>query len=118
MKSNNTTTKNEGIVSLTVSYKHINIRIEDSSGNLLIDKSCIGLIESVSAATQAEIVQRMIEPVKELGINKVCVFVKGIGYARETILSTIRDAGLEITSIKDVTPIPHNGCRPPKKKHY
>ena len=109
MKSNNTTTKNEGVVYLTVSYKHINIRIEDSSGILLIYRSCIGLIESVSAATQAEIAQRIIEPVKELSISKVCVIVKGSGYARETILSAIKDSGVEITSIKDVTPLPHNG---------
>lgn len=118
MKSNSTISKNEGTIYLTVSYNHINIRIEDSSGNLLIDRSCIGLIESVSAATQAEIVQRIIEPVKELGISKVCVIVKGSGCAREAILSAIRDAGLETTSIKDVTPLPHNGCRPPKRKCY
>jgi small subunit ribosomal protein S11 len=52
----------------------------------------------------------------EMGIRKVEVFVKGIGSGRETAIRSLQTAGLEITGINDVTPIPHNGCRPPKKR--
>ena len=50
------------------------------------------------------------------GMKKVEVFVKGIGAGRETAIRSLQTAGLEITGITDVTPIPHNGCRPPKRR--
>ena len=50
------------------------------------------------------------------GLRKVEVFVKGIGASRETAVRSLQTAGLEITAINDVTPIPHNGCRPPKRR--
>ena len=49
------------------------------------------------------------------GMRKVDVFVKGLGSGRETAIRSLQTAGLEIVSITDVTPIPHNGCRPPKR---
>ena len=52
----------------------------------------------------------------DMGMKKVEVYVKGPGSGRETAIRAIQGAGLEITLIKDVTPIPHNGCRPPKKR--
>lgn len=52
----------------------------------------------------------------ELGLRKVEVFVKGPGSGRESAIRTIQSVGIEITTIKDVTPLPHNGCRPPKKR--
>ena len=52
----------------------------------------------------------------DLGIRKVEVFVKGIGGGRETAVRSLQTAGLEITAINDVTPVPHNGCRPPKRR--
>ena len=50
------------------------------------------------------------------GMKKVEVYIKGPGSGRETAIRAIQAAGLEITLIKDVTPIPHNGCRPPKRR--
>ena len=50
------------------------------------------------------------------GMRKVDVFVKGLGAGRETAIRSLQTAGLEILSITDVTPVPHNGCRPPKKR--
>ena len=50
-----------------------------------------------------------------MGMKKVEVYVKGIGSGRETAVRSLQTAGLEITTISDVTPIPHNGCRPPKR---
>ena len=52
----------------------------------------------------------------EQGLRKVEVFVKGPGAGRESAIRTIQTAGIEITAIRDVTPLPHNGCRPPKKR--
>ncbi|GCC53549.1 30S ribosomal protein S11 [Chryseotalea sanaruensis] len=52
----------------------------------------------------------------ELGLRKVEVFVKGPGAGRESAIRTIQIAGIEITTIKDMTPLPHNGCRPPKAR--
>ncbi|TAF72761.1 MAG: 30S ribosomal protein S11 [Bacteroidetes bacterium] len=52
----------------------------------------------------------------ELGMRKAEVFVKGPGSGRESAIRTIQNTGIEVTTIKDITPIPHNGCRPPKKR--
>ena len=51
----------------------------------------------------------------DVGMKKVEVSVKGLGSGRETAIRSLQTAGLEITSISDVTPVPHNGCRPPKR---
>ena len=52
----------------------------------------------------------------EQGLRKVEVFVKGPGAGRESAIRTIQGAGIEVMAIRDVTPLPHNGCRPPKKR--
>ena len=52
----------------------------------------------------------------DLGLRKVKVFVKGPGAGRESAIRTINNAGIEVTEIVDSTPLPHNGCRPPKKR--
>ena len=52
----------------------------------------------------------------EHGLKSVEVFVKGPGSGREAAIRALQTAGLEISAIKDVTPIPHNGCRPPKRR--
>ena len=52
----------------------------------------------------------------DLGLRKVDVFVKGPGSGREAAIRSLQTVGLEISSIRDITPIPHNGCRPPKRR--
>ncbi len=52
----------------------------------------------------------------DMGMKKVEVFIKGVGSGRDAAVRSLNTAGLEITSIKDITPLPHNGCRPPKKR--
>jgi small subunit ribosomal protein S11 len=52
----------------------------------------------------------------DLGLRKVEVFVKGPGAGRESAIRTIQNVGIEVTTITDVTPLPHNGCRPPKRR--
>jgi small subunit ribosomal protein S11 len=52
----------------------------------------------------------------DLGLRKVKVYVKGPGSGRESAIRTIHTSGIEVTEIQDVTPLPHNGCRPPKRR--
>ena len=52
----------------------------------------------------------------DLGMRKAEVFVKGPGAGRESAIRTVQNSGIEVTMIKDVTPLPHNGCRPPKRR--
>ena len=52
----------------------------------------------------------------DLGLRKIEVFIKGPGAGREAAVRSLQTAGLEVTVIKDITPIPHNGCRPPKRR--
>ena len=52
----------------------------------------------------------------DLGLRKVKAYVKGPGNGRESAIRTVHNAGIEVTEIIDVTPLPHNGCRPPKRR--
>lgn len=52
----------------------------------------------------------------ELGLRKVDIFIKGPGSGRDSAIRAIQNAGLDVMSINDVTPLPHNGCRPPKRR--
>ena len=60
--------------------------------------------------------QQCAQTAYDLGMRKVEVFVKGPGSGRESAIRTLQNSGLEVTLIKDVTPIPHNGCRAPKRR--
>ena len=52
----------------------------------------------------------------DAGLRKVTVYVKGPGSGRESAIRTIQNSGIEVTAIRDITPLPHNGCRPPKRR--
>ncbi|MCJ7752371.1 MAG: 30S ribosomal protein S11 [Armatimonadetes bacterium] len=60
--------------------------------------------------------ESVVKKVQEFGMRRVDVFVKGPGSGRETAIRSLQTAGLEVSSIRDVTPIPHNGCRPPRRR--
>lgn len=60
--------------------------------------------------------QQAAQTAYEAGLRKVEVFVKGPGAGRESAIRTLQNAGIDVTTIKDVTPLPHNGCRPPKRR--
>ena len=66
-----------------------------------------------AAQTAAEDVSRV---AVEAGLRKVKVYVKGPGNGRESAIRTLHNSGIEVTEIVDVTPLPHNGCRPPKRR--
>ena len=66
-----------------------------------------------AASTAAE---KAAAAAKDMGVKKVDVIVKGPGHGRENAIRALQTAGLEVTSIKDVSPVAHNGCRPPKRR--
>ncbi|MCA9392449.1 30S ribosomal protein S11 [candidate division WWE3 bacterium] len=61
-------------------------------------------------------VQLVADSIKERGMQRVDVFIKGIGMGRDAAIRALKAAGLEVVSISDISPMPHNGCRPPKRR--
>ena len=109
-----------GIVHIQATFNNTIITVTDKQGNTLVWASpgiCgfSGSKKSTPFAAQiaaAEAARRA----KDLGLQSVEVLVRGPGSGRESAIRAIQATGLMITSIKDVTPIPHNGCRPRKKR--
>jgi small subunit ribosomal protein S11 len=108
----------EGRVYIFSSYNNTIITLTDSQGNTLCWASAgsIGFKGTKKATPFAasKVAEFLSERAKKLGIEKVQVLVKGIGSGRESAIRSLATRGLDIVSIKDITPIPHNGCRPPK----
>lgn len=109
-----------GIASIKATFNNTIISIADTSGNIIVWASSGGVGfkgtkkgTPFAAQSAAESAARR---ALELGMREVSVQVKGPGSGRETAIRALQGAGLEISSIKDVTPIPHNGCRPRKKR--
>jgi len=109
-----------GIAHIKSSFNNTIITITDQQGNALAWASSgnvgfKGSRKSTPFAAQlaAETVARR---AMEHGVRKVDVMVKGPGSGRETAIRTIQNTGIEVVGIKDVTPIPHNGCRQPKRR--
>jgi small subunit ribosomal protein S11 len=111
---------NYGVAHIKSSFNNTIITITDQQGNTIAGASSghVGLKGSrkstpFAAQLAAETVARR---AIEHGVRKVDVMVKGPGSGRETAIRTIQNTGIEVVGIKDVTPIPHNGCRPPKRR--
>ena len=109
-----------GVAHIKSSFNNTIITITDQQGNAIAWASSgnvgfKGSRKSTPFAAQlaAETVARR---AMEHGVRKVDVMVKGPGSGRETAIRTIQNTGIEVVGIKDVTPIPHNGCRPPKRR--
>ena len=102
------------------SFNNTIVTLTDAQGNALSWASAGGLgfrgsRKSTPYAAQMA-AQDCAKVAYDLGLRKVKVFVKGPGNGRESAIRTIHGAGIEVTEIVDVTPLPHNGCRPPKKR--
>ena len=109
-----------GTAHIKSSFNNTIITISDQQGNVIAWASAgnvgfKGSRKSTPFAAQlaAETAARR---AMEHGVRKVDVVVKGPGSGRETAIRTIQNTGIEVVGIKDVTPIPHNGCRPPKRR--
>jgi small subunit ribosomal protein S11 len=109
-----------GMAFIKATFNNVLVTITDADGNALSWSSAgkegfkgsrkntpyAAQLSSETAATAAY----------EMGLRRVEVFVKGPGSGREAAIRALSSSGLEVTSIKDRTPIPHNGCRPPKRR--
>lgn len=110
----------EALASITSSYNNTIITLSDPQGRVLAWSSCgcsgfTGTRKSTSyAASQAA--QRLAEKAKAYGVERVHVQVKGIGSGREQAIRSLQVGGLNVLSIRDITPIPHGGCRPRKAR--
>ena len=96
------------------------VSVTDVAGNVIAWGSAGGLgfkgSRKSTPFAAGEVAETAAKKAMEHGLKTVEVFVKGPGSGREAAIRALQTAGLEISSIKDVTPIPHNGCRPPKRR--
>ena len=109
-----------GQAHIQASFNNTIVTITDVNGNALSWASSGGMgfrgnKKSTPFAAQMA-AETAAKASTEFGLKSVDVFVKGPGSGREAAIRSLQAAGLEVTMIKDVTPIPHNGCRPPKRR--
>jgi len=109
-----------GVAHIQATFNNTIVTVSESNGNVLSwssagnqgfkgSRKCTPYAAQITAEAAAR-------KAMEHGLRQVEVSVKGPGAGREAAVRSLQTAGLEITSIKDVTPIPHNGCRPPKRR--
>jgi small subunit ribosomal protein S11 len=109
-----------GVAHIQATFNNTMITITDSVGNVLAwsssgSKGFKGSRKSTPFAAQIA-AEEAAKKAQEHGVRNIEVYVKGPGSGRESALRALQAAGFAISFIKDVTPIPHNGCRPPKRR--
>lgn len=109
-----------GVAHIKASFNNVIVTLTDIYGNTISWSSAgkngfKGSRKNTPFAAQVT-AESAAKEAHDLGLRKVDVFVKGPGAGREAAIRAINTAGIEILSIKDSTPIPHNGCRPPKRR--
>lgn len=110
----------EGKVYISSSFNNTFLTLTDPQGNVLFWTSAgkIGFkgTRKGTPFAASKAVEPLIEAIEKLGIEKISVLVKGVGAGRDSALRSLANLRLEISSIKDMTPMPHNGCRPRKPR--
>ncbi|MHB8636446.1 MAG: 30S ribosomal protein S11 [Fimbriimonadaceae bacterium] len=109
-----------GVAHITASFNNTIITITDPQGNV-ISWGSAGAVNfkgsrkgtPFAAQVAADKASRLAQ---DNGVRRVDVLVRGPGSGRETAIRSLQASGLEVTSISDITPLPHNGCRPPKRR--
>ena len=109
-----------GVAHIKSSFNNTIISFSDQKGNVVSWASAgnvgfKGSRKSTPCAAQ-QAAEEAARKAMEHGVRRVDVQVKGPGSGRETAIRSIQNTGIEITGIKDMTPVPHNGCRPPKRR--
>ena len=109
-----------GVAHIRSTFNNTIVTLADTAGNVLSWASAGGMgfrgsRKSTPFAAQMA-AEQAAKAAMEHGLKKIEVYVKGPGAGREAAIRALQAAGLEVDSIKDVTPIPHNGCRPPKRR--
>lgn len=110
----------DGVAHIQSTFNNTIITITDLSGNV-ISWSTAGLQGFKGSRKSTPFAAQMaaedaVRKAKEQGMRRVQVYIKGPGAGRESALRSLQLAGLVVTMIRDVTPVPHNGCRPPKRR--
>jgi len=108
----------EGRVYIFSSYNNTIITLTDLKGNVLhwVSAGSIGFKGTKKATPFAasKVAEAIGQTIRKLGLEKISIFVKGIGSGRESAIRSLAARGVEVSSLTDITPIPHNGCRSPK----
>lgn len=109
-----------GIAHIQSTFNNTIITITDTHGNAISwassgEMGFRGSRKSTPFAAQS-VAEVAAEKAMEHGLKEIEVFVKGPGAGREAAIRSLQAAGLEVSAIRDVTPVPHNGCRPPKRR--
>ncbi|NCS32654.1 30S ribosomal protein S11 [bacterium] len=110
----------DGRVYVTATFNNTIVTVTDQNGSVIVSGSAgtagfKGTRKSTPFAATTS-VQIVADDIKSRGMEKVDIFVKGIGMGRDAAVRALRAAGLEVASISDISPIPHNGCRPRKRR--
>jgi len=113
-------TLSTGQVHITATFNNTIVTITDTQGNTVVWGSAgsagfKGSRKSTPFAARLA-AEKAIKAAQSLGLQEIEIFVKGPGPGRESAIRAIQGAGLKVTAITDKTPVPHNGCRPPKKR--
>ena len=113
-------TSDEGVAHIKATFNNTIITLTDLHGNVVAWASggAMGFKGSRKSTPFAagQAAEKAANIALDIGLKRVRVEVKGPGSGRETAIRSLAVVGLEVTAIKDVTPIPHNGCRPPKRR--
>ncbi|MCK4781952.1 30S ribosomal protein S11 [Candidatus Parcubacteria bacterium] len=108
----------EGKAYIASSYNNTIITLADDKGNVLawVSAGNIGFkgTKKGTPFAASKVAEVLVQKAKKIGIDRVKILVKGVGSGRESAIRSLAARGLDIISIEDVTPIPHDGCRPPK----
>lgn len=120
VKKKNKKVPSMGVAHINATFNNTIVTIADNLGNCLCSGSAgrvgfKGTKKGTPFAAQSA-AEQVGKRALEMGVKEVDVLVKGPGAGRETAIRALQGAGININSIKDVTPIPHNGCRPKKRR--
>jgi len=109
-----------GVAHIKASFNNTIINISDSSGQTLVWTSggSVGFKGSRKSTPYAAQVgaEEAVRRATEFGVHKIDIIISGTGAGRETAVRTLQNMGMDVGSIKDITPTPHNGCRPKKRR--
>ncbi len=109
-----------GVAHVQTTFNNTHVTISDQAGNVLVWSSAGSLGFKGSRKSTPYAAQRAAETAArkaiEMGMKQIDVHVKGPGAGRESAIRAIQAAGINVNIIRDVTPVPHNGCKPPKRR--
>jgi small subunit ribosomal protein S11 len=114
-------TVSQGIVHILSTFNNTIVNITDTQGNTLVWESggtvgFKGTRKSTPYAAQLAAQKAVKRAMQEYGLQEAEVWIKGAGAGRESALKAVYASGLKVTKIRDITPVPHNGCRPPARR--